>query len=158
MPDVSGGAWPQGPGTGREPEGNGRWPDRAQVTRSGPGGRCGYSAPGRLAQRVAIEARQHRCLGHDDQGQQLLGHIPILFKDMLCSDRDSIEIRGDRHDDFLSFVTDTKKTESPSYCQCNRNLEPRENKAHRYHARNSDPPIVGPTDCKNECSTQASSN
>ena len=41
MPDVSGGAWPQGPVTGREPEGNGRWPDRAQVTRSGPGGCAG---------------------------------------------------------------------------------------------------------------------
>lgn len=37
MPDVSGGAWPRGPVTGREPEGSGRWPDRAQGTRSGPG-------------------------------------------------------------------------------------------------------------------------
>lgn len=41
MPDVSGGAWPRGPVTGREPEGYGRWPDRAQGTRSGPGGGTG---------------------------------------------------------------------------------------------------------------------
>lgn len=37
MPDVSGGAWPLGPVSGREPEGSGRLPDRAQGMRSGSG-------------------------------------------------------------------------------------------------------------------------